>query len=62
MKLNIVLYLIPHSSGNTISLNSFIEHAHLAFVLKLISNNVYQTFASIKYTKSLIDHFLISQN
>ena len=54
--------LIRHSSGNTISLHSFIEHEHLAYVLKLISNNVYHTFTSIKYTKSLIDHFIISQS
>ena len=54
--------LIRHSSGNTISLNSFIEHEHLTYVLKLTSNNVSHTFTSIKYTKSLIDHFIISQS
>ena len=54
-------YLI-HSSSDTISLNSFIEHEHLAYVLQLISNNVSHTFTSTKYTKSLIDHFIISQS
>ena len=43
--------LMRHSSGSTISLNSFIEHEHLAYVLKLLSNNVSHTFTSIKYTK-----------
>ena len=42
--------LIRHSSGNTISLNSFMWHDHLAYALKRISNNVSHTFTSIKYT------------
>ena len=41
-------YLIRHSSGNTIGFNSFIEHEHMSYVLKLISNNVSHTFTSIK--------------
>ena len=55
-------YLIRHSSANTISLNSFIEHEHLAYVLKLISNNVSHILTSITYTKSLIDDFIICQS
>ena len=67
MKLNIALLQvfviqIRHLSSNTISLNSFMVHEHLAYVLKLIYNNVSHTFTSIKYTKSLIDHFIISRS
>ena len=44
--------LIRHSSDNTISINVFIEHDHLVYVLKLIYINVspYSLF-----------HFIITQ-
>ena len=51
-----------HSSSNTISFSLSIELKHLAYVLKIISNNVSHIFTNIKYTKSLIDQFILSES
>ena len=54
--------LSRHLSGNTISLNSFIAIENLEFILPKFHNNVPFTFTSITQSKSLIDHYIVSQN
>ena len=49
-------------SGNTISLSSFVDNENLAFALKTIPTKVSHTYTGIRQSKSLIDHFIVSQN
>ena len=49
-------------SGNSISLNTFVEKENLGYVLKKIASKVQFTFTGIKDNHSLIDHFIVSEN
>ena len=49
-------------SNNTISLKLFLEEEYMSCVLDLFSNDVPRTFIGINGTRTLIDHFLLSDN
>ena len=50
------------NSGNTLSLQSFVDNENLAFVLVTFSDDVQYTFTGIQHNHSLIDHYIVSQN
>ena len=54
--------LLRLKSGNTTSLNSFVENENLEYILKKFPSKVEFTFTGIKNNKSLIDHYIISHN
>ena len=49
------------NSGNTLSLQPFVNNENLAFVLDKFSDDVQYTFTGIQHNHSLIDHYLVSQ-
>ena len=49
-------------SNNTISLKLFLEEEDMSCVLDLFSNDLPHTFIGINGTRTLIDHFLLSDN
>ena len=50
------------NSGNTLSLQSFVDNENLAFVLEKFSDDVQYTFTGIQHNDSLIDHYIVLQN
>ena len=50
------------NSGNTLSLQSFVDNENLAFVLDKFSGDVQYTFTGIQHNHSLIYHYIVSQN
>ena len=49
-------------SGNTISLQNFIEKENLFLAVNEVINTVTHTYTGINNTSSLIDHFIMSEN
>ena len=49
-------------SGNTISLQNFIEKDNLFLAMNEVINTVTHTYTGINNTSSLIDHFIMSEN
>ena len=49
-------------SGNTISLQNFIEKENLFLAISEVINTVTHTYTGINNTSSLIDHFIMSEN
>ena len=47
------------NSGNTLSLQSFVEKENLSYVLKTFSKDVQYTFTGIQHNHSLIHHFIV---
>ena len=50
------------NSGNTLSLQSFVDNENLASVWDKFSDDVQYTFTSIQHNHSLIYHYIVSQN
>ena len=51
------------NSGNTLSLQSFVDNENLAFVLdRFFSDDVQYTLTGIQHNHSLIDRYIVSQN
>ena len=50
------------NSGNTLSLQSFVEKENLSYALKTFSKDVQYTFTGIQHNHSLLDYFIVSQN
>ena len=51
-----------HNSGNTVSLNTFIDNKGLYSVIEDHKQEIKYTYSGIKSNTSLIDHFLVSTN
>ena len=51
-----------HNSGNTVSLNTFIDNEGLYSVIEDYKQQIKYTYSGIKNNTSLIDHFLVSAN
>ena len=49
-------------SGNTISLNNFISNESLSMVQQHVTNCIQYTFLGCNQSKSIIDHFIVSEN
>ena len=49
-------------SGNAISLNNFISNESLSMVQQHVTNCIQYTFLGCNQSKSIIDHFIVSEN